>query len=301
MSYTSTNSQSDFNQYLYASQLQEPQLRQRSVTAALYATQLQPEIAAHDDLRGFPPSLNGLWQCPSFQSVDGSHLLIRSSSAHSPIVCPQARAEFSDADFAPFMPATQLTAAALGVDLRLGSCQDTQAFNGHRDGSGIPSPSSRGSYEFDMPHTRSDDYAPGAGSFYTAACPAALWPSPEAVQPSFPTPNVTATDVLRVQCRGKEEETLHANKPGRVARRAVGSAAQTDASLRRRSKKSREAHRGRVCPECGHTFTRTHNFKDHMRRHANELEFKCPARECNAAFNTENDMKSHRRRMHGGV
>ncbi|KAI4527447.1 hypothetical protein K525DRAFT_264154 [Schizophyllum commune Loenen D] len=240
MSYTSTNSQFDFDEYLYAPQLQEPQLRQRSVTAALYATQLQPEIAAHDDLRGFPPSLNGLWPCPSFQSVDGSHLLVRSSSAHSPIVCPQARAEFSDADFAPFMPATQLTAAAPGVDLRLGSCQDTQVFNGHRDGSGIPSPSSRGSYEFDMPHTRSDDYASGAGSFYTAACPAALWPSPEAVQPSFPTPNVTATDVLRMQSR------------------------------------------------------------DHMRRHANELEFKCPVRDCNAAFNTENDLKSHRRRMHGG-
>ena len=74
MSYTATNSQSDFNQYLYASQLQEPQMRQRNVTAALYATQLQPEIAAHDDLRGFPPSLNGLWPCPSFQSVNGSHL-----------------------------------------------------------------------------------------------------------------------------------------------------------------------------------------------------------------------------------
>ena len=74
MSYTSTNSQSDFNQYLYALQLQEPQLRQHSVTAALYATQLQPEIAAHNDLRGFPPSLNGLWPCPSIQSVDGSHL-----------------------------------------------------------------------------------------------------------------------------------------------------------------------------------------------------------------------------------
>ena len=40
---------------------------------------------------------------------------------------------------------------------------------------------------------------------------------------------------------------------------------------------------------------------DHMRRHADELAYKCPARGCNSAFNTENDMKSHRRRMHGNV
>lgn len=64
--------------------------------------------------------------------------------------------------------------------------------------------------------------------------------------------------------REKEEKALHitrANRPCRRARRAVGSAAQTDASLRRRRKKDGEAHLKRICQECGRSFTRTHNLK----------------------------------------
>ncbi|KAI5888711.1 uncharacterized protein SCHCODRAFT_01159645 [Schizophyllum commune H4-8] len=302
MSYSPTNSQSEFNRYLYATQPQELELPQRRFQAALYETQLSPEIAAHDDFGDFPASSDGLGPYPFSRAEARSHLT-RSSSAYPPFVCDHAQAELSDEGFAAFTPAAQM-AASPGVDLRLGNCYATHASNGYREGFGIPSLSSRGPYEFGapaFPHTKNDACASGAASFYTQTCPTALWPSPEAGWSSSPTPSFTATDAFRRQSPEKEAEALDSarvNGPGRVARRAVGSAALTDASLRRRRRKTYRGAHLRICPHCGHTFTRTNNLKDHIRRHENKLAFKCPERGCNGAFNTMNDLKSHLQRMH---
>ncbi|KAI5895891.1 uncharacterized protein SCHCODRAFT_02242043 [Schizophyllum commune H4-8] len=79
--------------------------------------------------------------------------------------------------------------------------------------------------------------------------------------------------------------------------REVGSTAHTNASMRRR-RPGHEPHPSRTCPRCHRSFTRTHNYRDHIRRHQDEGNFRCSKPGCSSRFNTRNGLRSHLQRIH---
>ncbi|TRM58170.1 hypothetical protein BD626DRAFT_512408 [Schizophyllum amplum] len=90
-------------------------------------------------------------------------------------------------------------------------------------------------------------------------------------------------------------------------RLAVGSEAQVEASLRRRRSSSapypaRTApYSTRTCSQCNRTFTRNKNYLDHILRHENRQQFACSYGGCRGRFNTDGDLASHARKVHGAI
>ncbi|KAL1742754.1 hypothetical protein HDZ31DRAFT_42557 [Schizophyllum fasciatum] len=85
-----------------------------------------------------------------------------------------------------------------------------------------------------------------------------------------------------------------ADDPSGTFRPQIGSQAQATASLDRRRHNAAQ-----MCGQCGKTFTRRRNCDDHRLRHENRRAFSCGAEGCEARFNTQSDLDSHARKMHG--
>ncbi|KAL1756599.1 hypothetical protein FB107DRAFT_190732, partial [Schizophyllum commune] len=80
------------------------------------------------------------------------------------------------------------------------------------------------------------------------------------------------------------------------SRREVGSQAQTEASLKRRSvAQSRATY---LCNYCQKTFTRRKSLQDHFLRHENRRGYACTVHGCLSRFNTQNDYRRHVRIVH---
>ncbi|KAI5831153.1 hypothetical protein K523DRAFT_301103 [Schizophyllum commune Tattone D] len=91
------------------------------------------------------------------------------------------------------------------------------------------------------------------------------------------------------EARRGEEDQVHW--------RDVGSAAHTNASIRRRQS-CHEPGASYTCPKCRKSFTRAHNLHDHIRRHKDEGKFRCSKPGCSSRFDTRNGLRSHLQRVH---
>ncbi|KAI4524807.1 hypothetical protein K525DRAFT_360742 [Schizophyllum commune Loenen D] len=91
------------------------------------------------------------------------------------------------------------------------------------------------------------------------------------------------------EARRGEEDQVHW--------RDVGSAAHTNASIRRR-RSWHEPGAPHTCPKCRKSFTRAHNLHDHIRRHKDEGKFRCSKPGCSSRFNVRNGLRTHLQRIH---
>ncbi|KAL1678147.1 hypothetical protein EV122DRAFT_212506 [Schizophyllum commune] len=91
------------------------------------------------------------------------------------------------------------------------------------------------------------------------------------------------------EARRGEEDQVHW--------RDVGSAAHTNASIRRR-RSCHEPGAPHTCPKCRKSFPRAHNLHDHIRRHKDEGKFRCSKPGCSSRFNVRNGLRSHLQRIH---
>ncbi|KAI5895902.1 uncharacterized protein SCHCODRAFT_02620554 [Schizophyllum commune H4-8] len=131
-------------------------------------------------------------------------------------------------------------------------------------------------------------HAPGPPTYFT--------PSPLAPPPP-PSPAMSTASMGAYHIPPSPSDATRGLDQTIGPRRDVGSEAQAAASHQRRHPENVGESKFR-CDMCGRTFTRKHNYNDHLLRHANQKQFACDTPSCASRFNTNGDLKSHIKKMH---